>query len=75
MGPRMPTVPLPGAQVLHIRGFSGTALLFLYLLTACYLMYGCECDTLQEAFDRLPSPKAQRVATAGGHEPVLNRCG
>ncbi|KAK9808786.1 hypothetical protein WJX72_003664 [[Myrmecia] bisecta] len=52
--------------VLHCRGFSGAGLLFLYLITACYGLYSREFSRLDDAFEALPNPKTQHVATSTG---------
>ena len=60
-------------QVLHTRSCSGVGMHFLHFLTACYLVFSLEHQSIAAALASLP-PLKTSVALQLGMHPARLRC-
>lgn len=53
-------------QVLHTRSCTGVGMHFLHFLTACYLVFSLECQSISGALNTLPPLKSSATVQQGG---------
>jgi hypothetical protein len=56
-------------QVLHTRSCTGVGMHFLHFLTACYLVFSLECQSISSALNTLPPLKSSATVQLGGSAP------
>lgn len=52
-------------QVLHTRSCTGVGMHFLHFLTACYLVFSLECQSISSALGTLPPLKSSATVQLG----------
>ena len=56
--------------MLHTRSCTGVGMHFLHFLTACYLVFSLECQSISGALNTLPPLKSSATVQQGGSAKV-----